>query len=142
MNDAKNKAIIRARLAGGKSMAGVELNQPGKENAEGLLDTMALMVSEGELVRKDGQWALPENDSVLWEGHEPIPEDEIAKVCRGRPNMLVSIGYLGCKSCYLNTPVKDAIEFYLAEHGDEDIDGVTCEVISFHNDFHAYDISE
>ena len=140
MNDAKNKAIIRARLAGGKTMAGVELNQPGKENAEGLLDTMVLMVSEGELIRENGLWTLPCNASVEWEGHEPIPTDEIAKICRGRPNMMVVIGGLGNRSCYLNTRVEDAIEFFKASHGEDNIDHEDCEVISFHDNFNAYEV--
>lgn len=140
MNDAKNKAIIRDRLAGGKSMEGVELNQPGKENAEGLLDTMALMVSEGELVREDGKWALPDNASVEWEGHEPIPTDKIAEICRGRPNMMVVIGRLGNRNCYLNTRVEDAIEFFKDAHGEDNIDHVDCEVISFHDNFNAYEV--
>lgn len=142
MSHAKNRRIIRARLAGGRTMSGVELNQPGPENAEGLLDTIVRMTKEGELVRNDGSFRLPSNASVRWDGGEPAPTETIAALCHGRSNMIVSIGYTGIKRCYLNIPVEEAIERYMAENDVEDMAGVDCEVISFHDAFGAYEVSE
>ena len=142
MNHARNKSIIRARLANGASMAGIPLNQPGDEGAEGLLDTMIAMTKAGELVSANGLYSLPENDSVSWDGGDPVPAEKIAEICRGRPNMLVSIGYTGLKTCYLNTPVEDAIELYKAADDIETLAGISCEVVSFHSSFHAYEIGQ
>lgn len=141
MNHVRNKAIIRARLAHGVSMKGVELNQPGDENAVGLLDTMVEMANAGELVRSsDGFYSLPTNDMVCWDGEVSIPAEEIASVCRGRPNMLVSIGYTGIKTCYFNTSAEEAIALYKLANDTDDLDGVRCTVIAFHDTFSAYEV--
>ena len=141
MNHVRNKAIIHARLAHGASMKGVELNQPGDEKASGLLDTMVAMAKAGELVKNgDGLYSLPTNAMVCWDGEVPIPAEEIADVCRGRPNMLVSIGYTGLKTCYFNTSADEAIALYKLANDTDDLDGVRCMVIAFHDTFSAYEV--
>lgn len=141
MNHARNKSIIRARLADGASMTGVALNQPGPEGAEGLFDTMIEMIKAGELIKAGDTYSLPEGGHVSWEGGDAIPTDEIATACRGRPNMIVSIGYTGLKTCYLNVNVEDAIERYRTVNGLKDLVGLDCDVISFHDMFDAPEIS-
>jgi hypothetical protein len=121
-------------------LTGLELNRRGDEDAEGLLDTMKEMYKAGELVLEDGLYSLPRNGSACWEGEDPIPTEEIAAACRGRPNMLVVIGYTGVKTCYFNTSAEDAIALYKAAEDTDDITGVHCEVISFHDMFGAYEV--
>ena len=142
MNHARNKAIIRARLADGKSMTGVALNTPREEKTEGLFDTMVKMVKAGELVKNGAMYSLPINESVRWDGRYPIPFQDIEIITRGRPNKVISIGYMGVKRCYLNIGIEDAIERYKASEGTDDIEDVSLEVISFHDSFSAYDISD
>ncbi len=54
-------------------------------------------------------------------------------------NKLIVIGYLGCKECYLNIPMEEAIRRYIDE-GNEEPDEYHIDEYEFDDQFGAYEI--
>ena len=55
-------------------------------------------------------------------------------------NKLISIGFLGIQSCYLNIDIDDAKKRYMTENDLEDLEGVTIREFEFIDQFEAYDV--
>lgn len=69
-------------------------------------------------------------------------EMELERITNKRYNMnkLISIGFLGNQSCYLNIDMDDAKKRYMRENDLEDLEGVTIREFEFTDQFEAYDV--
>ena len=57
-------------------------------------------------------------------------------------NKIISIGFLGVQSCYLNIDMDDAKKRYMEENNLEDLEDVTIREFEFVDQFEVYDIWE
>ena len=77
---------------------------------------------------------------------DPEIEKQVEKEIEGitnkvhKMNKLISIGFLGIQSCYLNIDIDDAKKRYMTENDLEDLEGVTIREFEFTDQFEAYDV--
>jgi hypothetical protein len=57
-------------------------------------------------------------------------------------NKIISIGFLGVQSCYLNVDIEEAKKRYMEENDLEDLEDVTIREFEFVDQFEVYDIWE
>lgn len=55
-------------------------------------------------------------------------------------NRLVVIGWIGCRTAYLNIDRDEAIKKYLADHQESNLDGTPVEEIQFESEFGTYEV--
>ena len=55
-------------------------------------------------------------------------------------NKIISIGYIGAKTCYFNIERNEAIGRYLRKSGDSEIGETPVEEIDINDEFGSYDI--